>query len=135
MLNRQNQKPLTTAPLSPTTDRTPELEHESRAAISQQLVMLEKTLRATQLYLVNHPVYQASLDRLTASFRMFWRTEDELVLGITSDGFEWHGVSFGNDPDHPEGLAWLLYRDGLRSLNSFRAANCLPSHSRIALTD
>ncbi len=78
--------------------------------------MLEKTLRATQLYLPNNPMYQTALDRLTESFRTFWQTEDEIVLGITGEGFQLHGMTFPNDPDHSENLAWLLYRDGLRAI-------------------
>jgi len=77
---------------------------------------MTKGVRATQLYLPNNPVYQRAVDNVRAGFRQVFQTVEEVQLQITEGELKWEDeVVYSND-SKSESFAWLLYKDGLRSL-------------------
>jgi hypothetical protein len=90
------------------------------AAVEELIQALVKGLRAHQLYLPNNPVYQRALETLRAAFKPVWEAADELVLDVFESEFRWEGNVVYNQPSHNESLAWVFYKDGVRSLTLLR---------------
>lgn len=85
-------------------------------AVEELFRMLAKGQRALQMYLPNNPVYQRNLQQVTDSFAAVWKVTDELVLEIHEDQIRWEEVPVFEQANKAEGLAWQLYKDGLRRL-------------------
>ena len=85
--------------------------------IREFFVILGKALRASQLYDENNPVYQRFTQALATAFRQLWEELEELDVVVEESrlvvGDE---VVYENDT-RSESLAFLLYKDGLRTLN------------------
>jgi HEAT repeat protein len=94
---------------------TPELALPP-AAVEELIQALAKGLRAHQLYLPNNPVYQRSFETLRAAFKPIWEAVDELVLDVFEGELRWEGNVVYNQPSRSESLAWVFFKDGVRSL-------------------
>lgn len=86
-------------------------------ALMQTLV---KGLRATQLYLPNNPVYQQAIQNVRAAFAAVWQEAEELVLGVTESDLVLDKRAVLSQPNRSESLAWVLFKDGVRSLTFLR---------------
>jgi len=86
------------------------------AAVEELIQALAKGLRAHQLYLPNNPVYQRALETLRAAFKPIWEAGDELVLDVVEHEFRWEGSVVYSQPNRNESLAWVFFKDGVRSL-------------------
>ena len=93
-------------------------EEQARAvaAISELLQVFVKSLRASQLYLPNNPVYQKAIENLKAAFEPVWEHTAELLLMVTETALKWEGHVVLDQPTKSESVAWVLYKDGIRSL-------------------
>jgi hypothetical protein len=89
------------------------------SAVEELLRILLKGLRATQLYLPNNPVYKAALANLHKAFGPVWDEVPDLVLDIQETELLWEGEVVLSQ-ERNESLAWLLYKDGIRSLTMER---------------
>lgn len=85
-------------------------------AIEELLRVLVKSQRALQMYLPNNPMYSRALDQVTSAFAPVWGITGRLVLEIQEGEISWDGVTVYRQGARNEGLAWQLYKDGLRRL-------------------
>ncbi len=87
------------------------------AAIEDALRAFAKALRAVQLYLPNNPTRAAAIDKVRTAFGEVWHVANPLEIQIKEAAFVWEGTTVYRDAERgTDGLPWLLYRDGLRSL-------------------
>lgn len=84
--------------------------------VEELLRMLGKGQRALQMYLPNNPVYQRTLQQVTESFAPVWDVTGRLVLDIQEEQIAWEETPVFRQTNKAEGLAWQLYKDGLRRL-------------------
>ena len=84
--------------------------------VEEVLRVLGKGQRALQMYLPNNPVYQRTLQQVTDAFTSAWRVTNRLVLDIQEDEITWEGVPVFRQASKAEGLAWQLFKDGLRQV-------------------
>lgn len=84
--------------------------------VEELLRMLGKSQRAMQMYLPNNPVYQRAMEQVADAFVPAWSVTGRLVLDIAEDRITWEDAVVYLQPAKAEGLAWQLYKDGLRRL-------------------
>jgi hypothetical protein len=105
------------APQAPDTDverKAPPFDPE---IVDGVLTMLDKTVRAHQLYNANNPTYIKMLEAMRASFAPLWAETDSLTLQVTDTSFIWFGTPLHvQDEKASDSLPWTLYKDGLREL-------------------
>lgn len=88
------------------------------ATIEDALRALAKALRAIQLYLPNNPTRAAAVEQARTAFGKVWHVANPLEIQIKEASFHWEGRTVYFDAERgADGLPWLLYRDGLRSLS------------------
>ncbi len=75
-----------------------------------------KALRAHQLYLPNNPVYQRAVETFRAAFVPIWAALPELVLDVYESELRWEGQVVYAQANRSESIAWILYKDGVRSV-------------------
>ena len=85
-------------------------------AVEELLRAVSKSQRALQMYLPNNPVYQRTLAQMGEAFAPVWSVTGRLVLEIEEQDITWEGVSVLSPGTRNDGLAWQLYKDGLRRL-------------------
>lgn len=98
-----------------TTSSRPQTELDIRL-VEEMLRTLTKGQRALQMYLPNNPVYQRSMESLVDAFAPVWGVTGRLVLDIQEHDILWEQVPVFRQATKGEGLAWQLYKDGLRRL-------------------
>lgn len=87
------------------------------AAIEDALRAFAKALRAIQLYLPNNPTRAAAIEQARAAFRTVWQVANPFEIHVRESSFLWAERTVYLDAERgTDGLPWLLYRDGLRSL-------------------
>ena len=84
--------------------------------LEEVLRTLMKAMRATQMYLPNNPVYQRAVDTLRAAFKPMWEEVDEVNLVIHETELIWEGQVVYANPGKGDNIAWLFFKDGIRSL-------------------
>jgi len=84
--------------------------------VEDLLRTMSKAQRALQMYLPNNPVYQRSVEQLADAFAPVWGVTGRLVLEIEENDITWDGASVLPSAARGDGLAWQLYKDGLRRL-------------------
>jgi hypothetical protein len=86
------------------------------AQVEELLQALVKAQRAHQLYLPNNPVYQQAIEKLRNLFRKIWEATDDLFLDVSESELRWEGNPVYSVPNKSESVAWVLFKDGVRSL-------------------
>jgi len=86
------------------------------AQVEELLQALAKAQRAHQLYLPNNPVYQQAIEKLRNLFRNVWEATDDLFLDVSESELRWEGNPVYNVPSKSESVAWVLFKDGVRSI-------------------
>ena len=87
----------------------------SPAIVEDMFKLLDKAMRAHQLYMHNNPTYLKALENVRKSFVPVWSELDSLVVTVTETQFTWYGVSVFSQPDKGgDSMPWLLFKDGLR---------------------
>ncbi len=84
--------------------------------VEELLRAVGKAQRALQMYLPNNPVYHRAMEQLADAFGPVWTVTGRLALDILEDGIDWEGTPVYRQPARGEGIAWQLYKDGLRRL-------------------
>lgn len=85
------------------------------APVAALLQAFLKALRAAQLYLPNNPVYQTAIQNVLKAFPAVWELTDPLHLVVLETELKWEKEVVLSQPRN-EALAWLLFKDGVRSL-------------------
>src|SRR5690606_25817695 len=85
-------------------------------AVEDLLRTMSKAQRALQMYLPNNPVYHRAVEQLADAFAPVWGSTGRLVLDIEENDILWEGASVLPSVARGDGLAWQLYKDGLRRL-------------------
>jgi HEAT repeat protein len=91
------------------------------ATVAALLQAFLKALRAAQLYLPNNPVYQTAMQNVRKAFPPVWELTDVLSLAVQETDLKWEGEVVLGQPRN-ESLAWILFKDGVRSLRIERGA-------------
>ncbi|OGT96508.1 MAG: hypothetical protein A3I79_01620 [Gemmatimonadetes bacterium RIFCSPLOWO2_02_FULL_71_11] len=86
------------------------------AQVEELLQALAKAQRAHQLYLPNNPVYQQAIEKLRNLFRKIWEATGDLFLDVSESELRWEGNPVYSVPNKSESVAWVLFKDGVRSL-------------------
>ncbi len=94
---------------------TPEQVVDS-TAVENLIRVLVKGLRAIQLYLPNNPIYHKAVGNVQAAFGPVWEEETELELRVTETDLLWRNTVVYAQPSKAESVAWLLHKDGIRTL-------------------
>lgn len=90
------------------------------AVVEDAFRVLDKAIKARQLYLPNNPTYQNSLAAAKAALEPLWEHMGSLVLQVTDTQLKWYGVVINEHPEKSgDSLPWLLFKDGLRELVLF----------------
>jgi HEAT repeat protein len=84
--------------------------------VAELLQSLVKALRAFQMYLPNNPIYQRAVLNVRSAFGPIWGATDEIVLQVVETDFHWEQEVVYHQLTKSESLAWILYKDGLRTL-------------------
>ena len=99
------------------TARPPGTVTEADARVVEELLrVLAKGQRALQMYLPNNPVYQRTLEKVTEAFAPVWDVTGLVVLDIHEDQITWEDLPVFHQVNKAEGMAWQMYKDGLRRL-------------------
>lgn len=89
----------------------------SPVIVEDMLKLLDKAVRAHQLYMHNNPTYFKALENVRRAFAPLWEQVEDLVFQVTDTQLVWHGVVVHAQPDKGgDSLPWLLFKDGLREL-------------------
>ena len=75
-----------------------------------------KCARAAQLYLPNNPVFQQAIVNLKESFKPVFALTSEFVLDVRETGLMLGERLVLDQPQKSDSIAWLLFKDGVRSL-------------------
>ena len=119
------QVPLGPPPEGP--DGTPLPMHPQR--LEEVFRTFVKALRAIQMYLPNNPIYQRAVDTTRAAFVPMWEEVSEVNLVVHEAELLWEGQVIYQNATKNESIAWLLYKDGIRSLrlkNGFEEEELVP---------
>lgn len=100
--------------------RTAEQDADTALVVALLQAFL-KALRAAQLYLPNNPVYQTAMENVRKAFPPVWERTDAVGLAVQETELKWEGEVVLSQP-RAESLAWLLFKDGVRSLRIERGA-------------
>jgi hypothetical protein len=94
---------------------TPEQVVDS-SAVENLMQVLVKGLRAIQLYLPNNPIYHKAVGNVRTAFAPVWEELTELELRVTETDLFWEDVAVYARDSKAESVAWLLHKDGIRTL-------------------
>jgi hypothetical protein len=104
------------------------------AAVEDALRSFAKSLRAKQLYLPNNPVLGQSLDHTGRAFHAVWPHCNPLTLRVNETSLEWEGRTVLVDAERrTDGLPWLFYRDGVRSLTLHEGFEAIDLHALLGI--
>jgi hypothetical protein len=106
----------------PTHEALSDSRPDGAEQVSTLMQLLVKGLRAVQLYLPNNPVYQRAMENLAAAFPPVWEYTDELELTVHETQLLWDGEPVLSQDTKSESVAWLLFKDGVRTLTIHRGA-------------
>ena len=102
-----------TAPLDPALER--EEPPFAPSIVEDMFKLLDKAVKAHQLYLHNNPTYLKALENVRRSFAPIWEQTDTLVVTVTETQLTWSGVVVHATAEKGgDSIPWLLYKDGLR---------------------
>ncbi len=83
--------------------------------VEEMFKLLDKAVRAHQLYLHNNPTYLKAVENAKKAFDPIWEQTGSLVIQVTDIHFNWIGVPVHSQPDKGgDSMPWLLFKDGLR---------------------
>jgi hypothetical protein len=100
-------------PLAPDTEK--EAPPFAPSIVEDMFKLLDKGVRAHQLYMHNNPTYLKALENVKRSFGPLWEQTDTLTITVTETQFTWSGVVVHASPEKSgDSIPWLLFKDGLR---------------------
>lgn len=79
-------------------------------------VILQKALRAFQLYDENNPVYQRFVSNLGKALEEMWTDLDELRVQVEEFKLRWFDEEVYANDSRTESLAFLFFKDGVREI-------------------
>ena len=107
-----------TAPVPPTEER--EAPPCPPSVVEDMFKLLDKAVRAHQLYMHNNPTYLKALENVKRSFGPVWDHIGSLEVTVTDTQFKWWGAVVHEQPDKGgDSMPWLLFKDGLREFTWF----------------
>jgi len=84
--------------------------------VEELVKVINKGLRAFQMYPPNNPMYQRSQQAIQEAFLPIWSTTPQLVFTVTETDLIWEEQVVYHQPTRGESLSWMLYKDGMRML-------------------
>lgn len=106
---------------SPRVSTVGELNALSAASLGEPVAdflrVFARAVRTHQLYLTNNPMHAAAIAAVRASLCGLWEETDHVELIVTETELVYDGDPVYSDvAGSSESLAWLFYKEGLRSL-------------------
>lgn len=88
--------------------------------VEDMFKVLDKAMRAYQLYMHNNPTYQKALENAKKAFEPVWEHTGSLPITVTDTQFKYCGHVVHEMSDKGgDSMPWLLFKDGLRELTLF----------------
>ncbi len=85
--------------------------------VEDMLKLLDKAIRAHQMYMHNNPTYIKAVSNVRAAFAPIWEQTGSLVFQVNETQLNWYGTTVLTHPEKGgDSLPWLLFKDGLREL-------------------
>lgn len=84
--------------------------------VADLLTALGKAVRAHQLYERNNPIYRRFVTGLQGALAALWDDLDELEVRVAEETLHCEGEPVYRNPSRNDSLAFLLHKDGVRSL-------------------
>ncbi len=84
--------------------------------VEELLQLFVKGLKALGLYQPNNPMYQRTVTSVQEGLARFWEDFPDLNLMVQAEGFEWDGCGVLREANKSDSVAWVLFKDGVRSL-------------------
>jgi hypothetical protein len=102
-----------------TTVTGPAVEREeppfAPALVEDMFKLLDKGVRAHQLYMHNNPTYLKALENVKRGFAPLWEQTDAITITVTETQLTWCGVVVHATAEKSgDSIPWLLFKDGLR---------------------
>ncbi len=83
--------------------------------VEDMFKVLDKGVRAHQLYMHNNPTYLKALENVKKAFGPIWVETDTLTITVTDTNLLWSGVVVHHTAEKSsDSIPWLLFKDGLR---------------------
>ncbi len=87
------------------------------APVAEMLRAFGRALRAHALYRHDNPAYLRSVEQAVAAFDAVWEVTEEVVLSVRENELHLGDAVVHADAERTsDGLAWMLYKDGVREL-------------------
>ncbi|MEE8250380.1 MAG: HEAT repeat domain-containing protein [Gemmatimonadales bacterium] len=86
------------------------------APVEEMLHLFSRGLKAKRLYMDNNPVYQQAMKDLQSSFEAIWNDRESLTLELSETELICDEKPVHKDPTKAESIAWILHKDGIRSI-------------------
>ena len=84
--------------------------------VQEVLALLEGRLRTLSVYSPEHPIHEQEVEKIREGFSGLWDRPSGLPLTVTEDGLQWEADDVLPIDDDKEGLAWALFKAGVRFL-------------------
>ena len=85
-------------------------------SVHEVLALLEGRLQTLSVYSPEHPIHDQEVERIREGFSGLWGWLSGLPLTVTEDGLQWEADDVLPIDDDKEGLAWALFKAGVRFL-------------------
>lgn len=92
-------------------------ERGEREQVEEFARSLGRAVRTHQIYEGSSPVYDRFLETLQQRASALWEELPEVQLTVTENTLVWNGSVVHQDEERAGGLAFLLYKDGVRTLS------------------
>jgi hypothetical protein len=87
----------------------------SPVLVEDMFKLLDKGVRAHQLYMHNNPTYLKALENVKKGFAPIWEQTDSITVTVTETSLAWSGVVVHSTAEKSgDSIPWLLFKDGLR---------------------
>ena len=84
--------------------------------VQEVLALLERRLHTLSVYSPEHPIHEQEVEKIREGFSGLWGRLGGLPLTVTEDGLQWEADDVLPIDDEKEGLAWALFKAGVRFL-------------------
>ena len=94
-----------------------ELDPMVLESVKRLLQLLNNTLKSLLIYPKNNPLPKEFKKKLYLSLSEFLDTYDEIKLEVELSSISFEGNTIYEDSEREEGIAYVLYKDGIRVLS------------------
>jgi hypothetical protein len=112
---------MTERPANPTAEVEPLVDPLHLGEVRAIMGALTKFIHGKKIYAKNNPNLIKFAKEFDAALQVFFRHEEELVLGIEKHEIKWCGETVYDNEKREESIAFLLYKDGVGEISLQRS--------------